>query len=315
MKAVVYYRYGGPNVIEIGELPLPVIQERECLVKVCAASVNPSDWKVLEGKWKWATGNRFPRQIGVDFAGVIESIGKEVKEFKRGDSVVGSVLPLRKGAFAEYVAVPERALGRKPTNLRFEEAAGISVACSTAYVGLLHRHKELRGRRVLITGAGGGVGHFAVQLAKLYGAEVAAVCSGSKTDLCRSLGADHIIDYAKTDVLDQALRYDIILNGAASLTYGSAKKILAPQGEFLRLDPQGRLSVFLHSFMSQRQMGRRMWTYLVRPDSDRANRLTKLFEEEKLKVIIGNRYPMEKAADALQECKDGHARGKIIITI
>jgi len=154
MKAVVHDRYGEPEELYLRELPEPQISDHECLVRVAAVSVNPSDWKTLSGKWRFATGNRFPRQTGIDFSGTVERTGTRVSRFRRGAEVIGSVIPLRKGCLAEYVAVSESHLGRVPKKVALADAAGIPVACSTAYVGLRHRRKDLRGKRVLLTGGG-----------------------------------------------------------------------------------------------------------------------------------------------------------------
>ena len=315
MKAVVHDRYGEPEELYLTELPEPQIADRQCLVKITAASVNPSDWKTLSGKWRFATGNRFPRQTGIDFSGFVERTGKAVTRFREGDAVIGSVIPLRKGCLAEYVAVSESHLGRVPKNVALVDAAGIPVACSTAYVGLRHRRKDLRGKRVLLTGGGGGVGHFVIQMGRVFGARVTAVCSESKMALCRELGAERVLDYRRIDPLADSERYDLVFNCASSISYSEARRILAPGGEYLLLDTQGRVWLFLYSLCSQLTPGRRLWAFLVGPDGYRYNRLVDLIEENDLKVIVGSCYPMERAAEAFRESKNGHAAGKIIITV
>jgi NADPH:quinone reductase-like Zn-dependent oxidoreductase len=162
---------------------------------VHAASINPADWKLMSGQWKLATGRRFPRPIGIDFAGTVERAGRAVRGFRAGDRVMGLVNSLWRGSLAEYVTVPASSLSRIPNTLSLAQAAGVPVACATAYLSLRHRRKDLRGKRILLTGAGGGVGHFALQLAALGGAEVTAVCSVQKASLCLELGAARVIDY------------------------------------------------------------------------------------------------------------------------
>jgi NADPH:quinone reductase-like Zn-dependent oxidoreductase len=315
VKAVVHDRYGEPEELYLRELPKPQISDHECLVRVTAVSVNPSDWKTLSGKWRFATGNRFPRQTGIDFSGTVERTGTRVSRFRRGAEVIGSVIPLRKGCLAEYVAVSESHLGRVPKKVALADAAGIPVACSTAYVGLCHRRRDLRGKRVLLTGGGGGVGHFVIQLGKVFGAQVTAVCSDRKIELCRDLGADRVLDYRRIDPLSEGQRYDLVFNCASSISYREARSILAPGGEYLLLDTRGRIWLFLYSFLSQITPGRHLWAFLVGPDGKRYNHLSKLFEENDLKVVVSNRYPMERAAEAFRESKDGHATGKIIIDV
>jgi NADPH:quinone reductase-like Zn-dependent oxidoreductase len=315
MKAVVYDSYGEPEELYLADLPKPQISDEECLVKVKAVSVNPSDWKTLAGKWRFVTGNRFPRRTGIDFYGTIEHTGARVTRFRSGQAVIGSVIPLRNGCLAEYVAVSQSHLGRVPKNVAPADAAGIPVACSTAYVGLRHRRKDLQGKRVLLTGGGGGVGHFVIQLGKVFGAHVTAVCSESKMELCRGLGADRVLDYRKIDPLAESERYDLVFDCASSISYADARRILNPGGEYLLLATQGRIWLFLYSFLSQLTQGRHWWTFLVEPDGERYNRLVDLFEENDLKVVVVSRYPLERAAEAFRESKNGHATGKIIIDV
>ena len=315
MKVVVHDRYGEPEELYLAELPQPCICDQECLVKVEAVSVNPSDWKTLAGKWRFATGNRFPRRTGIDFSGTIVRTGATVTRFRKGEAVIGSVVPLRTGCLAEYVAVPADHLARVPKNLDPADAAGIPVACSTAYVGLRHRRKDMQGRRVLLTGGGGGVGHFVIQLGKVFGDHVTAVCSESKMELCRELGADRVLDYRKTDPLGGADRYDLVFDCASSISYPESRRILKPGGEYLLLATQGRIWLFLYSFLSQLTPGRHLWAFLVGPDGERYQRLVDLFEENGLKVVVRSRYPMERAAEAFRESKNGHATGKIIIDV
>jgi len=315
MRAVVHDRYGEPEELYLTDLPEPRISDRACLVRVEAVSVNPSDWKTLSGKWRFATGRRFPRQTGIDFSGRVERAGERVRGFRPGDPVIGSVVPLRKGCLAEYVAVSETHLGRVPKNVDLADAAGIPVACSTACVGLRHRRPDLRGKRVLLTGAGGGVGHFVIQLGRLFGAHLTAVCSAGKMELCRQLGADRVLDYRRTDPRSEGRHYDLVFDCASSFSYREAKEILNPGGEYLLLDPQGRIWLFLYSLLSQITPGRRLWAFLVGPDGERYNHLADLFEDNDLKVVVGSRYPMQRAAEAFRESKDGHATGKIIVDV
>ena len=319
MKAVVYYRYGSPDNLEVRDIPRPSCGPRDCLVRARAAAVNPADWRVLGGKWRWITGNRFPRKIGIDFAGTVAETGAAVTLFKPGDEVMGSVSYLRNGTFAEYVAAPETGICRKPSNLSFFESAGIPVAATTAHLGLTHRFPELDGRKVLVTGSGGGVGHMTVQLAKLMGAHVTAVCSTSKTEMSKDLGAEAVVDYTRCHDVERVVAktgpFDVIVDGARSLTPKATRRLLAPQGEALLLSTEGKLWKFLSANITQLLPGRRVWALLAHPDGRRLESLVPLFEGGKLRVVVGSRYPLENAADAFREGMAGHATGKIVVEI
>ena len=318
MRGVVYGRYGGAEALELRELPVPGIGRRECLVKVAAVSVNPADWKLLAGDWRWATGRRFPRRIGIDFSGTVERGGSAVETFRQGQEVMGSVAALRTGSLAEYVAVPEAALSRKPANVGLAEAAGIPVACAAAYLGLRHRRQDLRGTKVLVTGAGGGVGHFVLQLGKAFGAELTAVCSAGKAKLCRELGAARVIDYALTDPLSLNERFDVVFDCALSIPFSRAASILVPGGEYLLLATHGNVGPFFRSLLGQMVPGRkrrRTWTFLVGPNGRRLSELAGLFERHALRVVAPSRYPLERASEAFRESIEGHATGKVLITL
>jgi len=226
---------------------------------------------------------------------------------------MGMVNPLVRGTLAEYVAVPARALSRVPRNLELAAAAGLPVACGTAYLSLRHRRRSLRGRRVLLTGAGGGVGHFALQLAALAGAEVTAVCGGSKTALCRELGAARVLDYTREDPRALPERFDLVLDCASRIPFAEARRLLAPRGEYLFLDTAGRVLPFLRAMASQLSPGRRQWTFLVLPSGSRGETLAGLFEREPLRMVVGGTYNLGEAAAAFRELMAGHAAGKLIV--
>jgi NADPH:quinone reductase-like Zn-dependent oxidoreductase len=315
MKAAVYYGYGEPDLVTVTDLPDPICPKDGCIVKVKACSVNPADWKYVHGNWKWVTGGRFPRQTGTDFAGVIETVGPGVKEFQLGDKVFGSINPFRTGTAAEYVAVKEKHIARMPPNLDFYEAAGIPIAGGTAYIGFGGHGGDLSGKRVLITGAGGGVGHLAVQLAKLRGGHVTVVCSAEKKTFCKRLGADEVIDYRETAPETLAPCFDIILDCAASLDYRSARRLLKNAGEYILLELNGRIQLFAVALLSRFFASRRMRTYLASPNGERCRQLAALFESGSLRIEISERYPLDRAAEALTRLKSGHAKAKIVIDI
>jgi NADPH:quinone reductase-like Zn-dependent oxidoreductase len=313
MKALVYDRYGGPEVLHLQDVPEPRPAPWECLVKVHAASVNPADWKIMGGQWRFATGRRFPRRIGIDFAGTVVQAGP--RGFQAGDRVMGMVNPLRRGSMAEYVAVPAGALSRVPGNLDLASAAAVPVACATAHLALHHRRRQLRGRRVLLTGAGGGVGHFALQLAALEGAEVTAVCGARKAALCRELGAARVVDYDREDPLATEQRFDLILDCASRLPYARARERLTSRGEYLFLDTGGRVLPFLRALTSQFSPRRRQWTFLVIPDGRRGDLLAGLIERHPLRVVVSGSYALREAPAAFRQSMEGHAQGKLLILL
>jgi len=322
VKAVVYDEYGSPGNLELREIPDPVCGPADCLVRVRAAAVNPADWRVLAGRWRWITGRRFPRKIGIDFAGTITETGPEVTRFKPGDEVMGSVSYLHNGTFAEYVAAAESGICRRPSNLSVAECAGIPVVTTTAHLGLTHRFSDVAARKILVTGSGGGVGHMAVQLAKILGSEVTAVCSTAKVELSRSLGAGRVIDYTQysgaEDVVRELARFgsfDIVFDCARSLPPKAARRLLAPKGESMLLSTEGKIWKLLAANLTQLLPGRRTWALLAHPDGRRLEGLVPLFEEGRLRVVTSSRYPLEKAADALRESMGGHATGKIIVEV
>lgn len=315
MKAAVHFEYGEPDLLRIVDLPKPACPVAGCVVKVKACSINPADWKYIHGNWRLFTGNRFPRRTGTDFAGVVESVGPKVAAFKPGDSVMGSINPFRTGAAAEYVAAKEAHLCALPSGLDYYEAAGIPIAGGTAYIGLARSSVGLKARKVLITGAGGGVGHLAVQLAKNLGARVTAVCSAAKHDFVRSLGADEVVDYHDVDVNDLGGPYAVILDCAASLGYRSAKPLLEKRGEFLLIEQKGKVWLFGVSVLSGMLGGRRMRTFVAAPSGDRCRELKSLFEAGHLRMTVSRRFPLDRIGEALCILKEGHATGKMVIDI
>jgi NADPH:quinone reductase-like Zn-dependent oxidoreductase len=315
VKALLYDRYGGPEVLRVAEVAEPRQAAWECLVRVRAASVNPADWKLMQGQWRSVTGRRFPRRIGIDFVGTVQQAGSLVRGLHPGERVMGMVNPLRQGSIAEWVSVPAGALSRVPRNLDWESAAGVPVACATAYLSLRHRRKELQGLRMLLTGAGGGVGHFALQLAARGGAEVTAACSVRKAGLCRELGAARVVDYEGQDPLAGREPFDLILDCASRLSFAAARRLLAPRGEYIFLDTAGRVLPFLGALASQLSPARRKWTFLVLPDGRRGALLAGLIERESLRVVVGGVYGLGEAPAAFRQSMEGQSTGKLLIRL
>lgn len=323
MKAIVYTKYGPPDVLHLEEVKKPALNEEKVLVKVYAASINAGDWHML-------TADFFPMRLmgvglfkpkntilGADIAGCVEAVGRSVKQFRPGDAVFGDVFGLGSGSFAEYVSVPESALALMPSNVSFEQAAAIPVAAVTALQGLRDQGHIQPGQKVLVNGASGGVGTFAVQIAKAFGAEVTGVCSTRNLEMARSIGADHVIDYTKEDFTQNGRQYDLILavNGYHPLS--AYKRALTPQGIYVfigGLPAQTFQSLLLGPFMSKSD-GRKMTSVMKKANQKDLLFIRDLLEDGKIRPVIDECYPLSKTAEAFRYFERAHARGKVVITI
>jgi NADPH:quinone reductase-like Zn-dependent oxidoreductase len=325
MKAVVYTNYGSPDVLEIRDIKKPVPNDDQVLIKVRAASINPLDWHFIEGTpyiMRMGIGLRKPKdpRLGVDMAGQVEAVGKNVTQFKPGDEVFGG----RTGAFAEYVcARADRAIVLKPANVTFEQAASVPIAAITALQGLRDKGEIQPGQKVLINGASGGVGTFAVQIAKSFGAEVTGVCSTRNLDLVRSLGADHVIDYTKEDFTKGDQRYDLILDNVGTQPLSGFRRALQPNGICVMIGgggpndggligPMGRpvKALLMSPFISQK-----MGMLMAELNKKDLTTLGDLMQAGKIKPVIDRTYPLSQIAEAIRYLEQGHARGKVIITM
>jgi len=321
MKAAIYCDYGAPDVLKFVELEKPTAGDDQVLVRVRAASVNPLDWHYIRGTpyfMRIQAGLRKPKEIrlGVDFSGIVEAVGRNVKTFKAGDEVFGG----RTGAFAEYVSVrADRALALKPAKVTFEQAAAVPIAGITALQGLRDKGEIQPGQKVLINGASGGVGTFAVQIAKSLGADVTGVCSTKNVDLVRSIGADHVIDYTKEDFTKGAQLYDVIVDNVGNHSLLECRRALAPHGKYVIvggqpgrwIDPLPRVvSVTLLSrFVSQD-----MRMFLAQLRQTDLNTLGDLMQAGKVTPVIDRRYRFSELPAAIGYVEAGHARGKVVIT-
>jgi NADPH:quinone reductase-like Zn-dependent oxidoreductase len=321
MKAFLRHRYGSPDVIELAEIEQPTVDDDGVLVRVRAASVNAYDWHVLRGKpylVRTSEGLRRPKQaaVGVDLAGEVVAVGRNVTEFKVGDAVFGE----RGGAFAEYVCAREAGLAIKPANLSFEEAAAVPMAGFTALQGLRDKGAIKAGQHVLITGAAGGVGTFAVQLAKAFGAEVTAVCATQHVEMVRSIGADHVIDYTREDFTRGGRRYDLILDVAASQSLRACRKALRPQGVLVVVGaPKGNwLAPVLHivaAVVLSRLGSQRLLPFLAERRQADLIALKDLIEAGAVHPVIDRTYPFDETAAAIRHIETGHPGGKVVISI
>ncbi len=323
MKAITRTRYGSPDVLQLAEVERPTPKDTQVLVAVRAASVNALDWHLMRGEPFPArlggNGLRKPKhqRLGVDLAGRIEAAGGKVTRFQVGDEVFG----LGSGAFAESACANEDELVTKPAAITFDEAAAVPVAAATALQGLRDHGQLQPGQQVLIDGASGGVGTFAVQIAKALGAEVTAVCSLRNMEMARSLGADHIIDYTREDFIKNAQSYDLILaiNGYHPLW--AYRRALRPVGRYVMVGAskahlmQGVFQVMLLGPLMSRKGGQKMSNFLANPKPADLEFLKDLLETGKLKSVIERRYPLSETADAVRYVEAGHASGKIVITM
>ncbi len=321
MKAIVYCDYGSPDVLRLETIAKPVPTDNQVLVKVRAASVNPYDWHFMRGEpfvMRMGNGLRKPKgtRIGVDFSGTVEAVGKNIMQFKPGDEVFGG----KSGAFAEYICVAERFLIPKPDNISFEQAGAVQIAGLTALQGLRDKGKLQPGQKVLINGASGGVGTFAVQIAKTLGAHVTGVCSTRNMELVRSIGADHVVDYTQEDFTKGTERYDLILDLVGNHGLLAVRRVLTPSGKYVMIGgPKGRwiapmdtvLRAFLLSPFIKQEMGF-MISSISRED---LIYLRDLMQSGKVTPVIDKTYPLEQTPEAIRYLETGRARGKVIITL
>lgn len=320
MKAVVYTEYGGPDVLKVKEVEQPVPKDNEVLIKVHAASVNSWDWELLRGKPFIARlgGVLKPKYkiLGADIAGRIEVVGSDVKYLKPGDEVFGDISRCDWGGFAEYVCAGEDALSLKLTGMRFEEAAALPQAGVLALQGLQYKEDIQKGQKVLINGAGGGVGTFAIQFAKSFGAEVTAVDSASKLEMMRSIGADYVIDYNQEDFTKIGERYDLILDVVAYRSIVDYKRALRPGGRFVMVGgPTARIfQVMLLGPVISMIWGNKMMPLIHEPDTNDLNFIKKLIESGEVVPVIDRSYPLSEVAEAFRYFGEGDMQGKVIIT-
>ncbi len=323
MKAVIFHQYGSPDVLRLAEIPTPAPKANEVLVKVRASSVNAADWHLLRADpfpVRFMMGLFKPGKInclGGDIAGTVEAVGKDVTEFKPGDEVFGDVFDDRLGGFAEYKCARASVLAHKPVNLSFEEAATVPLAAVTASHALRGFGKVQPGEKVLINGAAGGVGTFAIQIAKALGTEVTAVCSAQNSAQARSLGADFVIDYAKEDFTRNGERHDLILGVNGYHPLGDYKRALAPGGRYAMVGGTN-MQMFqavafgkLYSLIGGKQMG----MVASRPDKAELQYVGGLIEAGKVRPVIDKRFSLSEVREAIRYVETVHARGKVVISI
>jgi len=319
MKAILLTKYGSPDVLQFKEVEKPVPNDGEILVKIRAASTNPLDWHLMRGApflARLAGGLRKPKdpRLGADFAGRVEAVGNNVTQFQPGDEVFG----VYTGSFAEYVSVPENRVVLKPTTSSFEEAAAIPVAAITALQGLRDTGHIHSGQKVLVNGASGGVGTFAVQIARSYGTEVTGVCSTRNVDLVRSIGADHVIDYTQEDFTRNGRRYDLIYDAVGNRSVSDYKRALNPEGMCVIAGFQNLPRLFEHMVLGplrsktgDKKVG---LMGIAKPNQKDLVYVKELVEARKVVPVIDRCYALREVPEALRYLEAGHARGKVVIT-
>jgi NADPH:quinone reductase-like Zn-dependent oxidoreductase len=322
MQAMVYTEYGLPDVLQLAEVAAPTPGDDDVLIRVHAAGVNAGDWRLLRGEpfmIRLMAGLRRPKHpiLGADVAGRIEAVGRNVTELQPGDAVFGDLSGSGYGAFAEYVAAPAHAVALKPARLTFEEAAAVPSAALTALQGLRDEAQLQAGQRVLVNGASGGVGTFAVQIAKALGAEVTGVTSGRNLELVRALGADHVVDYTQEDYTSAGQRYDVILDAAAFRPLAEHQRALAAGGAYVLVGGSFKemLAVMTLGPWRSRRSGQRFRTFVKQAKPQNLAFVRELLEAGRLAPAIDRCYPLGEAAEALRYLGTHRARGKVVITV
>ncbi len=324
MKAIVYTKYGLPDVLKYKEVEKPTPNDDEILIKVYAAALNFADWGLLRGKpfpVRFMGGGIFKPQnsiLGGDMAGKVEAVGNNITQFQPGDEVFGDLSVCGWGSLADYVCVPETAVAQKPANITFEQAAAVPIAGITALQGIRDTGQIKAGQKVLINGTSGGVGSFAVQIAKAFDTEVTAVCSTSKMEMVRSIGADHVIDYKQEDFTQNGQRYDLIVgvNGYHPLSH--YKRALASGGIYVCAGgtmPQVFQALLLGSLVSMNSDKKLTSMGVAQPNQKDLEFLSELIKAEKIVPVIDQCYPLRETAAAFRHFGEGHTKGKIVISI
>ena len=323
MKAIVRDTYGSPEVLELRDIDKPEIADDEVLVRVYAAGVDRGVWHIMTGLpypiRLAGYGLRAPKNpvVGSDMAGVVEAVGKNVTRFQPGDEVFG----IGKGSYAEYVCAREDKLAHKPANLTFEQAAVVAISGLPALQGLRDYGRVEPEQKVLVIGASGGVGIFAVQIAKTFGAHVTGVCSTTKVDLVRSIGADHVIDYTREDFAEGEQRYDLILDIGGNSSLARLRRALAPRGTLIIVGGEtdgrwlGGTDRQLRALMLSPFVGQKLGTFVASENHEDMNVLKELIEVGKVTPVIDRTYPLSEVPEAIRYLEEGHARGKVVITV
>jgi len=313
MKAVIINSYGSPEVLQYQDAQQPQIKRDQLLIKVHASSVNPIDWKIRKGMLRLLTGNSFPMILGFDVSGEVVAVGESVTQFQPGDLIYARLDQLIGGAYAEYAAVAAKVAAPKPKNLTHEEAAAVPLAALTALQALRDEAGLQPGYKVLINGSSGGVGTFAVQIAKAMAAEVTAVCSRKNIELVKSLGADRTIDYTQQDFTQNTALYDIVFDVVGNRSFAQCKDVLTQKGVYVTTQPLP--ASYLESLLTLPWPGKKAKVILLKPSAQDLADLKELIEADKVRCVIDRTYPLAETATAHAYSETEHAVGKIVITV
>ena len=313
MKAIAINQYGSADVLQLLDLDPPTPKPDQIKVKVHAAGINPVDWKIRKGMLKLVTGSRFPRILGSDLAGEVVECGAQATRFKVGDAIYAFTNPTVGGAYAEFAAIPERIACLKPENLTYIQAAAAPLAAATALQALRDQGQLQPGQTVLINGAAGGVGMFAVQIAKAMGATVTGVCSGQKAEFVTGLGCDRVIDYTQQDFTQAPDRYNLIFDAVSKQSFGRCKRVLEPNGVYVSTlpSPIGMVQTLITSLTP----GKKSKFILVQPSGDDLNYLKSLFESQQLRPMIDRTFPLAETAAAHTYSETERATGKLVVVL
>lgn len=311
MKAALIDRYGGNEVVAVRDVPQPQPGEDDVLIRVHAAAINPLDWKIRNGMIKMFTGRTFPKILGSECAGEVVATGCRVQRFTRGDQVIGFPGMKRLGTFAEYVCSPQQTTFPKPVNITFAQAATIPIAGSTALQALRDLGRLAAGQHVMINGASGGVGAFAVQIARIFAAKVTAVCSGANSALVQGLGADRVIDYTGEDFTKGNERYDLIFDTVAKASWAACKKVLTPQGRYVTTLPT--FAVLFNQFLTGYLTSQKARIVMARPNVRDMEWLKGQIEADRIRIVIDREYPLAQIREALAYSEAGKAKGKVVV--
>ncbi len=312
MKAAIIEQYGAPEVLKIAEVPRPVPKSREILIRIHAVSINPVDWKIRKGNLKSILNKRFPKILGIEFSGVIEEIGENVKHFEKGQRVFAGK-SYEGGGYAEFAVVDAKKVILIPDTISHEEACTMAVAGMTALQGLRNKGKIKPGMEVIINGASGGVGTYAIQIAKVLGAKVTAVCSARNFDLVKSLGADVIIDYEETDFTKRPQKYNIIFDAVGYRSFWQTYKVLRKWGIYVNISPN--VPLYITSMITRLNPGRKSKGFMLHPDMEDLKEVMQMIADKKIKVVIDKVFPLEQISEAHRYSETERARGKIVITV
>lgn len=313
MHAIIIRNYGPAELLEYAEIEKPQVKNNELLVEVHSSSVNPVDWKVREGHLRILTGKRFPKILGADFAGKVVEVGENVHDYKIGNEVYGSIDAIKGGAYAEYISVNPDHISYKPQELSFRQAASIPVAGLTALQSLRDLGNLRNGQKVLINGCSGGVGTFAIQIAKAFGTYVTGVCSDRNIELAKKLGADNVIDYTKSNIQGLKEKFDVIFDVVPNLTFSSIKKILTDHGIYVTTLPS--VKTIVESLYTSLISKKKLKIIFVKSNPADLNFLRKLIEEGKLKPHISKVFPLKEAREAHLLSESKRAQGKLVLDV